>query len=86
MSGGRKPIQEGVRVKLPADTTWEKLAQTLPGVIREKGLFPKGFLPLPHAKHAVGGQVFPKNQIEEIRKMKQRSLERFNPGGYGGIL
>ncbi|MDI6853996.1 MAG: cytochrome B6 [Deltaproteobacteria bacterium] len=78
MSGGRKPVQEGVRVKLPADMTWEKLAQTPPGVIREKDLFPKGFLPLPHVKHPVGGQVFPKNQIDEIRKLEQRSLERFD--------
>lgn len=78
MSGGRKPVQEGVRVKLPADVTWEKLAQSPPGVIKEKGMFPMGFLPLPHVKHPVGGQVFPKNQIDEIKKMEQRSLERFD--------
>jgi cytochrome c peroxidase len=78
MAGGRKPVQEGVRVKLPSGMTWEKLAAMSPAEIREKGLFPQGFLPLPHVKHAVGGQVFPRRQIDEIRKQEGRSLERFD--------
>ena len=78
MSGGRKPVQEGVRVKLPAGMTWEKLAMMSPAEIREKDLFPKGLMPLPHAKHETGGQVFPRNQIDEIMKMENRSLERFD--------
>ena len=78
MSGGRKPVQQGVRVKLPAGLSWEQLAAMSPEDIREKGLFPQGFLPLPHVKHAVGGQVFPKQQIDEIRKQEGRSLERFD--------
>ncbi len=78
MSGGRKAVQEGVRVKLPQDMTWEKLAQTSPAEIKEKGLFPKGFLPLPHANHPTGGQVFPQNQIDEIQKLEKRSLKRFD--------
>ncbi|MDZ7664660.1 MAG: hypothetical protein U5K27_04925 [Desulfotignum sp.] len=41
-------------------------------------LFPEGFLPLPHTKHATGGQVFPEDQITEIEKLEQRSLERFD--------
>ncbi len=44
MSRG-KPIQEGVRVRLPKDMTWEKLAAMSPEEIQEKGLFPEGFLP-----------------------------------------
>ena len=28
--------------------TWDKLAEMTPDEIRDKGLFPKGFLPLPH--------------------------------------
>jgi len=59
MSGGRKPVQQGVRVKLAAGVTWEALAAAPPNEIREKGLLPPGFLPLPHVKHATGGQVFP---------------------------
>ena len=78
MSGGRKAVQQGVRVKLPTGITWEKLAAMSPDEIRERGLFPQGFLPLPHVKHAVGGQVFPRLQIDEIRKQEGRSLERFD--------
>ncbi len=77
MSGG-KPVQEGVRVKLPEGMTWEKLSEMPPGEIREKDLFPKGFLPLPHVKHEIGGMVFPKFQIDEILKSEKRSLERFD--------
>src|SRR5690606_13095825 len=58
-----KPVQEGVRVKLPKGMTWEKLAAMSPEEIREKDLFPQGFLPLPHPKHEEGGMVFPKMQI-----------------------
>jgi cytochrome c peroxidase len=78
MSGGRKALQQGVRVKLPSGMTWEKLAAMSPDEIREKGLFPQGFLPLPHVKHAVGGQVFPRMEIEDIRRQENRSLERFD--------
>jgi hypothetical protein len=59
MSGGRKPVQRGVRVKLAAGMTWDALASVPPDEIRQKGLLPPGFLPLPHVKHATGGQVFP---------------------------
>jgi len=78
MSGERKPIQEGVRVRLPKGMTWEKLAEMTPGEIRDKGLFPEGFLPLPHAKHQTGGQVFPEDHIKEIEKLEDRSLRRFD--------
>lgn len=78
MSGGRKAVQEGVRVKLPEGMTWEKLAEMSAEEIKEKGLFPKGFLPLPHAKHETGGQVFPQPQIDEIQRLERRSLERFD--------
>ena len=77
MSRG-KAVQSGVRVKLPAGTTWEKLAETTPDEIREKGLFPKGFLPLPHPNHNEGGMVFPKFVIDEIKKQEDRDLTRFD--------
>ena len=54
-----KPLQEGVRVKLPSGVTWEQLAAMNPDEIRERGLWPKGFLPLPHPFYPTGGQVFP---------------------------
>lgn len=77
MSNG-KPIQEGVRVKLPADMTWEKLGQMSPDEIKKQGLFPQGFLPLPHPNHAEGGMVFPKFSIDEINKQENRDLTRFD--------
>lgn len=78
MSGGGKPVQKGVRVKLPEGVTWEELASMSPETIKEKDLFPMGFRPLPHAKHETGGQVFPEDHIKEILKQEKRSLERFD--------
>jgi cytochrome c peroxidase len=78
MAGGRKPVQEGIRVKLAEGMTWEELATMSPAEIRERGLLPQGFLPLPHVKHETGGMVFPRNQIDEIRRLEDRSLERFD--------
>ncbi len=78
MSAERKYIQQGIRVKLPEGVTWEQLAEMSPAEIKERDLFPEGFLPLPHVKHETGGQVFPENQIEEIERLEQRSLERFD--------
>ena len=77
MSRG-KAVQAGVRVKLPPDTTWEALANMTPEAIREKGLFPMGFLPLPHPNHPEGGMVFPQHHIDEISKQEQRDLTRFD--------
>src|SRR5262249_40713949 len=76
MSGG-KPIQVGIRVKLPEDVTWEQLAEMSPHEICKKDLFPKGFLPLPHPNHPEGGMLFPKFHIDEIKKQENRDLTRF---------
>jgi cytochrome c peroxidase len=77
MSRG-KPIQAGVRVKLPTGATWESLSRMSAQDIRTKGLFPSGFMPLPHPNHPEGGMVFPKFQIDEIKKQEQRDLTRFD--------
>src|SRR6266436_3419516 len=77
MSRG-KPIQAGVRVKLPNGTTWESLSRMSAQDIRAKGLFPAGFMPLPHPNHPEGGMVFPRFQIEEIKKQEQRDLTSFD--------
>jgi len=73
-----KPLQEGVRVKLPPAVTWPQLADMTPDQIRDKNLFPQGFLPLPHANHPEGGMVFPKFEIQELIKQEQRDLTRFD--------
>lgn len=78
MAGGRKAVQDGVRVKLRSGVTWESLASMTPEDIKQKGLLPAGFLPLPHTKQAAGGQVFPKQQIDEIQRAEQRDLNRFD--------
>jgi cytochrome c peroxidase len=78
MSGGRKPVQDGVRVKLPPGMTWDVLADRSPSQIRAQGLLPAGFMPLPHVKQASGGQVFPDEAIDEIRRQEGRDLRRFD--------
>jgi cytochrome c peroxidase len=77
MSRG-KPLQEGVRVKLPAGTTWDQLAGMSPTDIRDRNLLPAGFFPLSHPNHPEGGMVFPKFEIEEIKKQEGRDLTRFD--------
>ena len=77
MSRGKR-LQNGVRVKLPHGTTWENLADLSPEEIREKQLWPAGFMPLPHPHHEVGGMVFPKFLIEEEMKQTDRDLTRFD--------
>jgi cytochrome c peroxidase len=73
-----KPVQEGVRVKLPPGVTWNKLAGETAEQVREMGIFPKGFLPLPHANHPEGGMVFPNFEIQELLKQESRDLTRFD--------
>jgi cytochrome c peroxidase len=77
MSNG-KPIQEGVRIKLPAGATWDMLAKMKPEQIKKEGLFPQGFLPLPHPNHPEGGMLFPTFTIDEINKQEHRDLTRFD--------
>jgi cytochrome c peroxidase len=77
MSKG-KAIQDGVRVKLPAGTTWDALGAMTPDEIRGKDLWPAGLYPLPHPNHPEGGMTFPKFQIDEIKKQEARDLTRFD--------
>jgi cytochrome c peroxidase len=78
MSGGRKPVQDGVRVRLLGGQTWESLAGMSPAEIREADVLPDGFKPLPHVKQATNGQVYPEVQIEVIAREEQRDLRRFD--------
>jgi cytochrome c peroxidase len=78
MSGG-KPIQEGVRVRLPDGVeNWQALAAMSPQQIRQQDLFPQGFLPLPHPHHEEGGMVFPQDQIDTMLEQDGRDLTRFD--------
>jgi cytochrome c peroxidase len=78
MSGKRKAVQGGVRVKLPQGVTWDMLVQMTPDAMAEGGLLPAGFMPLPHVKQSQGGQVFPNILIDTIRDREARSLRRFD--------
>src|SRR5712691_678579 len=73
-----KPLQQGVRVKLPTGVTWDQLAKMSPEQIKDRGLFPAGFEPLPHPNHSEGGMVFPKFEIDEMKKQEGRDLTRFD--------
>lgn len=73
-----KPVQGGVRVKLPSGMTWDQLAALSPEEIRDKGLWPAGFYPLPHPHHEVGGMVFPQPTIDETKRQTGRDLTRFD--------
>jgi cytochrome c peroxidase len=77
MSGG-KAVQAGVRVKLPSGVTWQQLAEMRPEAIKEQGVWPQGFLPLPHPNHAEGGMVFPQHHIDEIKRQTGIDLTRFD--------
>ncbi len=77
MTGG-KPLQSGVRVRLPEGFTWESLAALSPEEIRAQGLFPAGFFPLPHPKQPEGGMLFPEFHIEEVLAQTGRDLRRFD--------
>ena len=77
MSRG-KSVQEGVRVKLPKDMTWDKLATMAPEDIKSQNLWPAGFYPLPHPHHEAGGMVFPQPLIDDTKRQTDRDLTRFD--------
>jgi cytochrome c peroxidase len=73
-----KPVQGGVRVRLPQGMTWQQLAAMTPAEILERGLFPAGFKPLPHPFQEEGGMLFPDVHIQEVISQEQRDLNRFD--------
>jgi cytochrome c peroxidase len=74
-----KPIPVGPVARLSSGVTWESLGGMSPNDIRERGVFPKGYLPLPHPNHPEGGMIFPKMMIDELVKMGEGNrLERFD--------
>lgn len=72
MSRG-KPLPVGPTAHLAQGLTWEQLAEKTPEEIREKGLFP--YPPLPHPKHAAGGQVFPQVQLQFFPRLERFDVE-----------
>jgi cytochrome c peroxidase len=78
MSGGRRQVQQGVRVKLPRGVTWAQLSELSPDEIKRRDLWPQGLRPLPHVKHAAGGMVIRRDQIQAIQDAESRNLDRFD--------
>lgn len=76
--GRGKPVQAGVRAKLPKGMTWDKLAAMAPDEIKAQDAWPAGFYPLPHPHHEAGGMVFPKKQIDGVKEQTGRDLTRFD--------
>jgi cytochrome c peroxidase len=72
MSRG-KPVPVGPTAKLKGGTTWEELGRTAPDEMRKAGSFP--YPPLPHPKHATGGQVFPQMQIEMFPRLQRFDVD-----------
>jgi cytochrome c peroxidase len=70
-----KPIPVGPATRLPEGMTWEKLAGIASNEIRDKGLFPAGFLPLPHPKHDVGGMLFPQMEIKQLARVERFDID-----------
>jgi cytochrome c peroxidase len=74
-----KPVPVGPVARLASGVTWETLGAMSANDIREKGVFPKGYLPLPHPNHPEGGMLFPKMMIDLLGKMGEGNrLERFD--------
>jgi cytochrome c peroxidase len=46
-----------------------------PEEIHDKGLFPKGFLPLPHPKHNAGGMLFPQMEIKKLARLQRFDID-----------
>jgi cytochrome c peroxidase len=74
MSRG-KPIPVGPTARLATGLTWVQLAALIPEEVREKGLFPSGYLPLPHPNHPVGGMVFPQAEIKQLARLERFDIE-----------
>jgi cytochrome c peroxidase len=70
-----KPVQIGPTARLPEGMTWEKLAVMSSDELRDKGLFPKGYLPLPHPKQEVGGMVFPQMEIKQLPRLQRFDVD-----------
>lgn len=68
-----KPICVGPTAKLKDGMTFDLLSGMEPGEIKEKNLFP--YPPLPHPKHATGGQVFPDMQIQQFPRLQRFDVD-----------
>jgi cytochrome c peroxidase len=74
MSRG-KPIPIGPTAKLRGGKSWDDLAAMTPEAVRKAGLFPYPALPHPAQGGGLGGQVFPKIQIEMFPRLQRYDVD-----------
>lgn len=72
MSRG-KPVPLGPTARLAEKVTWDALSRKEPGAIREAGEFP--YPPLPHPRHATGGQLFPEIQLAVFPRLRRFDVD-----------
>jgi cytochrome c peroxidase len=72
MSRG-KPLPVGPTARLAAGLDWDALGAMAPDEIKRRGAFP--YPPLPHPKHATGGQVFPDVQIRMFPRLQRFDVD-----------
>jgi hypothetical protein len=72
MSRG-KPIPVGPTARLQNGLTWDRIAALSPEQIQTHGIFP--YPALPHPLQAVGGQVFPRMQIEMFPRLERIDVD-----------
>src|SRR5262245_60199899 len=70
-----KPVAVGPTARLQEGMTWERLASLSAEEIRKEDHFPRGFLPLPHPHHEVGGMVFPQVEIKKLSRLARFDLD-----------
>jgi cytochrome c peroxidase len=74
MSRG-KPQPVGPTARLRGGKTWENLAAMSPEAIRAAGLFPYPALPHPAQGGGLGGQLFPRMQIEMFPRLQRFDVD-----------
>jgi cytochrome c peroxidase len=72
MSRG-KPLPVGPTARLKDGQTFDKLAEMKPEEIKSANAFP--YRPLPHPKHATGGQVFPEVQLAQFPRLRRFDVD-----------
>ena len=79
MSRG-KPVPVGPTARLSQGMTWGRLAQLSAGDIKQQDLFP--YPSLPHPLQTIGGQVFPKMQIEMFPRLERFDVDHDLPEAF----
>ncbi len=78
MSGGRKAVQDGVRVKLPPGETWDSLSGKSAIDIRDNELLPSGFLPCRTSSMPPAARSFRNGRSRKSHRRRLRDLRRFD--------